>query len=69
MTDIVRPLLRNHAALFGIAVILAMILAALFAPQLAPYPPDEQFFDGRRDSGAVGDGPERCYGRLALAGE
>jgi peptide/nickel transport system permease protein len=52
MPDVLRPLLRNPAALFGIAVILAMTLAALLAPQIAPYPPDEQFFDGLTLEGA-----------------
>jgi peptide/nickel transport system permease protein len=52
MPDVLRPLLRNHAALFGLAVIVLMTLAALLAPQLAPYAPDEQFFDGLTLEGA-----------------
>ncbi len=52
MPDVLRPLLRNHAALFGLAVIVLMTLAALLAPQLAPYSPDEQFFDGLTLEGA-----------------
>ena len=52
MPDVLRPLLRNHTALFGSAVIVLMTLAALLAPQLAPYPPDEQFFDGLTLEGA-----------------
>jgi peptide/nickel transport system permease protein len=52
MPDVLWPLLRNHAALFGIAVIVLMTLAALLAPQLAPHPPDEQFFDGLTLEGA-----------------
>ena len=52
MRDVLRPLLRNHAALFGLAVIVLMTLAALLAPQLAPYPPGEQFFDGLTLEGA-----------------
>jgi peptide/nickel transport system permease protein len=52
MPDVLRPLLRNHAALFGLAVIVLMTLAALLAPLLAPYPPDEQFFDGLTLEGA-----------------
>ena len=52
MPDVLRPLLRNHAALFGLAVIVLMTLAALLAPQLAPYPPGEQFFDGLTLEGA-----------------
>jgi peptide/nickel transport system permease protein len=50
--DVLRPMLRNHAALFGIAVIVVMAFAALLSPQLAPYPPDEQFFDGLTLEGA-----------------
>ena len=41
-----RRLLRDPVALFGLAVILVTVAAAVLAPQLAPYPPDEQFFDG-----------------------
>jgi peptide/nickel transport system permease protein len=52
MPDVLRPLLRNGAALFGIAVIVLMTLAAMLAPQLAPYAPDEQFFDGLTLEGA-----------------
>ena len=52
MPDVLRPLLRNRAALFGIAVIVLISLAALLAPQLAPYAPDEQFFDGLTLEGA-----------------
>jgi peptide/nickel transport system permease protein len=52
MPDVLRPLLRNHAALFGLAVIVLMTLAALLAPELAPYPPGEQFFDGLTLEGA-----------------
>jgi peptide/nickel transport system permease protein len=52
MRDVLRPLLRNHAALFGLAVIVLMTLAALLAPELAPYPPGEQFFDGLTLEGA-----------------
>ena len=52
MPDVLRPLLRNHAALFGLAVIVLMTLAALLAPELAPYPPGEQFFDGLTLQGA-----------------
>jgi peptide/nickel transport system permease protein len=52
MPDVLRPLLRDHAALFGLAVIVLMTLAALLAPQLAPHPPGEQFFDGLTLEGA-----------------
>jgi peptide/nickel transport system permease protein len=61
MPDVLRPLLRNHAALFGIAVIVLMTLAALLAPQLAPYSPDEQFFDGLTLEGAPLPPDERFW--------
>jgi peptide/nickel transport system permease protein len=47
-----RRLLRDPVSLFGLAVILVTVLAALLAPQLAPYAPDEQFFDGLSLEGA-----------------
>ena len=52
MPDTLSLLLRNGAAVFGIAVIAAMTLAALLAPQLAPFAPGEQFFDGLTLEGA-----------------
>lgn len=36
---------RNKGALIGLIYILAMLLIAVFAPQLAPHLPDEQFRD------------------------
>jgi peptide/nickel transport system permease protein len=47
-----RHLLRDPVALFGLAVILLTVATALLAPWLAPYPPDEQFFDGLSLEGA-----------------
>jgi peptide/nickel transport system permease protein len=38
-----RKLARNKLAIFGAVVILVMIFAALFAPWLAPYDPEQQF--------------------------
>jgi peptide/nickel transport system permease protein len=38
--------------LLGLAVILLAVTTALFAGQLAPYPPNEQFFDGLSLEGA-----------------
>jgi peptide/nickel transport system permease protein len=52
MPDALQLLLRNRAALFGILVIAAITLAALLAPELAPYPPDQQFFEGLTLEGA-----------------
>ncbi|OEO28763.1 dipeptide ABC transporter permease DppC [Devosia insulae DS-56] len=33
----------NHGAVLGLAVFLLLILVAIFAPVLAPFPPDQQF--------------------------
>ena len=52
MPEALSLLLRNRAAVFGIAVIAAMTLAAALAPQLAPFAPGEQFFDGLTLEGA-----------------
>ena len=45
-------LLRRPSTLFGLAVVVVAVSAALLAPLLAPYPPDEQFFDGLTLEGA-----------------
>jgi peptide/nickel transport system permease protein len=45
-------LARRPLAVFGIAVIAIIVVAALFAPLLAPYAPDEQLFDGLTLEGA-----------------
>jgi len=45
-------LIRRPLALFGLATILIVVLAAVFAPLLAPYAPDEQLFDGLTLEGA-----------------
>jgi peptide/nickel transport system permease protein len=45
-------LLERRLALFGLAVILLTVLAALLAPWIAPYPPEQQFFDGLTLEGA-----------------
>lgn len=37
---------KDRVALFGLAVITIVVLAALLAPVVAPYDPAEQFFDG-----------------------
>jgi peptide/nickel transport system permease protein len=52
MPRALKLLLSDRPALFGIIVIAVMTLAALWAPRLAPYPPDEQFFDGLTLEGA-----------------
>ena len=43
---------RDKAALFGLAVIVIVVSAALLAPWIAPYDPYEQFFDGLTLEGA-----------------
>lgn len=45
-------LLRRPLALFGLAVIVLTVLAAVMAPIIAPFPPNEQFFDGLTLEGA-----------------
>ena len=37
---------KDKAALFGAAVIVAVVTAAILAPWVTPYDPSEQFFDG-----------------------
>lgn len=43
---------KNKAALFGLVTVVAITTAALLAPVLAPYDPNEQFFDGLTLEGA-----------------
>jgi peptide/nickel transport system permease protein len=45
-------LLRRPLAVFGITVIVLTVASALFAQWIAPYSPDEQFFDGLTLEGA-----------------
>ena len=45
-------LVRRPLALFGLAVIVIVVLAAIFAPLIAPFPPDEQLFEGLTLEGA-----------------
>lgn len=47
-----RRLAARKLALFGFALILLVVGAALFAPLIAPYPPEEQLFDGLTLEGA-----------------
>ena len=49
---ILRQLLRRKLALFGLLVILVVVAAALFAPWIAPFSPDDQLFDGLTIEGA-----------------
>ena len=43
---------KDKAALFGAAVIVAVVTAATLAPWVTPYDPSEQFFDGLTLEGA-----------------
>lgn len=45
-------LLRRKLALFGIAIILLVIVGAVFAPWIAPFDPNDQMFDGLTLEGA-----------------
>lgn len=47
-----RRLLKRKLAVVGLVLIAVIVLAALFAPWIAPYNPDEQFFDGLTIEGA-----------------
>ncbi len=47
-----KRLLNNKLALFGLCMILVFSAAAVFAPILAPHPPDEQYFEGLTMEGA-----------------
>ena len=47
-----RRLMRRKTAVFGAAVIALVVLGAVFAPQLAQFPPDQQNFDGLTLEGA-----------------
>jgi peptide/nickel transport system permease protein len=43
---------KDKAALFGAAIIVAVVTAAILAPWVTPYDPSEQFFDGLTLEGA-----------------
>lgn len=45
-------LLQRRLAVFGLVVITLAVFAAVFAPWIAPFNPDEQFFDGLTLEGA-----------------
>lgn len=61
--SVLRRLARRRLAVFGFLVILTCILGAVFADWLAPFDPDEQFFDGLTIEGApLGPGPVYWFG-------
>ena len=49
---VLRGLARQPSALFGLVVVALVVAAAIAAPWLAPYSPDEQLFDGLTLEGA-----------------
>ena len=49
---VAKRLARRPLAVFGLVVIAVIVLAALFAPVIAPYEPAEQLFDGLTLEGA-----------------
>ena len=51
-SSVLQKIVRDPVAAFGLVVIVIMVTSALGAPWLAPYPPDEQFFEGLTIEGA-----------------
>jgi peptide/nickel transport system permease protein len=49
---VVRSMLRQPSALFGLSVVVIVVVLALAAPLIAPFNPDEQMFDGLTLEGA-----------------
>ncbi|WP_421590327.1 ABC transporter permease [Shinella sp. M27] len=49
---VLKELCRQPAAVFGLIIVLAVVFAAIAAPWLAPYEPDNQMFDGLTLEGA-----------------
>lgn len=49
---VLKELCRQPAAVFGLIIVLAVVFAAIAAPWLAPYAPDNQMFDGLTLEGA-----------------
>ncbi|MEK1889128.1 MAG: ABC transporter permease [Phyllobacterium sp.] len=49
---VLKALLRQPAALFGLIVVLVVVAMAMGAPLIAPYSPDNQMFDGLTIEGA-----------------
>ncbi|WP_374377588.1 ABC transporter permease [Dongia sp.] len=49
---IIAALLQRKLAVLGLAIIAVFVLAAVFAPFIAPFPPEQQFFEGLTLEGA-----------------
>lgn len=60
--DAFRRLLRNPAAVLGAVLVLLFLFVALFAPLLAPYPPDQANLDAIRPSSVPGPSAEHWLG-------
>jgi peptide/nickel transport system permease protein len=52
MSYTLKQFMRNRLSIYGLVVIILFSLAAIFAPLLAPHPPDKQFFEGLTLEGA-----------------
>jgi len=52
MMRVVKAMLRQPTALFGLIIVLVVIALAVAAPWVAPFNPDEQMFDGLSLEGA-----------------
>lgn len=57
---IFRRLLARRLAVFGLSIIVFVVAAAILAPFIAPFDPNEQFFDGLTIEGAP-LGPNTTY--------
>jgi peptide/nickel transport system permease protein len=49
---VLKAMLRQPTALFGLAVVILVVVLAVAAPWIAPFNPDEQMFDGLSLEGA-----------------
>lgn len=49
---VLREMLKRPGAVFGLAIVVAVVVLAVLAPLIAPYPPDSQMFDGLSLEGA-----------------
>jgi len=49
---VLKELCRQPAAVFGLLIVLSVVVAAIAAPWLAPFAPDNQMFDGLTLEGA-----------------
>lgn len=49
---VVKALLKQPAALFGLMIVIAVVTLAIAAPLIAPFDPDNQMFDGLSLEGA-----------------